>query len=159
MHSWRWEGGGVVKVSCILCHWCIQLILAYSWARLAILVAGKGRGGMFYFFWFFTFIPVPLSSLSLSFVSSTTLLSLSSLSLGWRDVKPQLNQSKHSWRARSLLSTWSLRSLAILKAPNEEWSNCMWDWCETLLGAYVKICFLMLLILVTAPFMDISRSI
>ena len=45
----------------------VQLILAYSWARPAILVAGKGRGGkFFYFFCFFTFIPVPLSSLSLS---------------------------------------------------------------------------------------------
>ena len=49
----------------------VQLILAYSWARPAILVAGKGRVRMFYFFCFFTFIPVPLSSLSLSFISST----------------------------------------------------------------------------------------
>ena len=49
----------------------IQLILAYSSARPAVLVAGKGRGGMFYFFCFFIFIPVPLSSLSLSFISST----------------------------------------------------------------------------------------
>ena len=48
-----------------------QLILAYSWARPAILVAGKDRGGCFYFFCFFTFIPVPLSSLSLSFISCT----------------------------------------------------------------------------------------
>ena len=46
-------------------------VLAYSWARPAILVAGKGRGGCFYFFCFFTFISVPLSSLSLSFISST----------------------------------------------------------------------------------------
>ena len=30
-----------------LCHWGVQLILAYRWARPAILVAGKGRGGMF----------------------------------------------------------------------------------------------------------------
>ena len=45
--------------------------LAYSWARPAILVAGKDRGGMFYFFCFFIFIPVPLSFLSLSFISST----------------------------------------------------------------------------------------
>ena len=40
------EGGGgggyVAKVACILCHWGVQLILAYSWARLVILVAGKG---------------------------------------------------------------------------------------------------------------------
>ena len=34
------------KVSCIYRHRDVQLILAYSWAP-AILVAGKGRGGMF----------------------------------------------------------------------------------------------------------------
>ena len=67
--SREWSGGA--KVSCILCHRGVQLILAYSWARPAILVAGKGTGGCFYFFCFFTFIPVPLSSLSLSFISST----------------------------------------------------------------------------------------
>ena len=73
-----------------------------SWARPAILLAGKGRGGCFYFFCFFTFIPVPLSSLTLSFISST----ISSISFlpfsgrrhkmthkGWRVVKPQHNQS------------------------------------------------------------------
>ena len=65
----RWLGDA--KVSFILRHRGAQLILAYSWARPAILVAGKGRGGCFYFFCFFTFIPVPLSSLSLSFISST----------------------------------------------------------------------------------------
>ena len=32
-----------------------QLILAYSWARTAILIAGKGRGGMFLFFLFLHF--------------------------------------------------------------------------------------------------------
>ena len=38
-HSyWGWSGGA--KVSCILCHRGVQLILAYSWARPAILVAG-----------------------------------------------------------------------------------------------------------------------
>ena len=58
-------------MSCILRHWGVQLILAYSWSKPAVLVAGKGRGGMFYFFCFFTFIPVPLSSLFLSFISST----------------------------------------------------------------------------------------
>ena len=64
----------VVKVSCNLRLRGIQLILASSWARPAILVAGKGRGVMFYFFCFFTFIPVPLSSLSLSFISLFHLL-------------------------------------------------------------------------------------
>ena len=67
-------GGGVLsvaKVSCVLRQRGIQLILAYSWTRPAILVAGKGRGGCFYFFCFFASIPVNLSSLSLSFISST----------------------------------------------------------------------------------------
>ena len=95
-----WLGGA--KMSFILRHRGAQLILAYSWAWPAILVAGKGRGGCFYFFCFFTFIPVPLSSLSLSFISST----ISSIFFlpfsgrrhkmthkGWRVVKPQLNQS------------------------------------------------------------------
>ena len=69
--SYWWGWLGVVKVSCILRHWGAQLILAYSLARPAILVAGKGRDACFYFFCFFTFIPVPLSSLSLSFISLT----------------------------------------------------------------------------------------
>ena len=42
-----WSGGA--KVSCSLHHRGVQLILAYSWARPATLVAGKGRGGMFLF--------------------------------------------------------------------------------------------------------------
>ena len=40
---------------CILCHQGFQLILAYSWARPAILIAGKGRGGMFLFLLFLHF--------------------------------------------------------------------------------------------------------
>ena len=61
---WGWSGG--VKVSCFLCHLGVQLILAYSWARPAILVAGKGRWGMFLFLLFLhfcscsSFFPVPL---------------------------------------------------------------------------------------------------
>ena len=56
----------VAKMSCILRHWGVQLILAYSWARPAILVAGKSRGGMFLFLLFLhfhscsSFFPVPL---------------------------------------------------------------------------------------------------
>ena len=53
-----YRGGRLAKVSCILRHLGIQLILAYCWARPAVLVAGKGRGGCFYFFCFFTFILV-----------------------------------------------------------------------------------------------------
>ena len=44
---WGWLGGA--KVSCILRHRGVWLILAYSWARPAILVAGKSREGMFLF--------------------------------------------------------------------------------------------------------------
>ena len=40
-----WSGD--VNVSCILRHQGVQLILAFSWARLAILVADKGRGDVF----------------------------------------------------------------------------------------------------------------
>ena len=77
---------GVAKVSCILRHWGVQLILAYSWARPAILVAGKGIGGMCLFLLFLhfhfcsSFFPVSLSSPLLS------LLSLIFLSLG-DDIK------------------------------------------------------------------------
>ena len=59
-----WSGGA--KVSCILCHRSVQLILAYSWARPAIVEVGKGRGGMFLFLLFLpfhscsSFFPVPL---------------------------------------------------------------------------------------------------
>ena len=58
-----WSGGA--KVLCILHHRGVQLILAYSWARPAILVVGKGRGGMFLFLLFLhfhscsSFFPVP----------------------------------------------------------------------------------------------------
>ena len=80
LFSLRWSGGA--KVSCILHHWGVQLILAYSWARPVILVAGKGRGNVFISFvsslsFLFLFLPCPsLSSLLLS------LLSLFSFSLG-----------------------------------------------------------------------------
>ena len=64
MLFWGWSGGA--KVLCISRHRGVQLILAYSWARPAILVAGKGRGGMFLFLLFLhfhycpSFFPVPL---------------------------------------------------------------------------------------------------
>ena len=73
---------GVAKVSGILLHQGVQLILTSRWARPAILVAGKGRGERFYFVWFFTFIPVPLSSLSSLSSPLLSILSLFSLSLG-----------------------------------------------------------------------------
>ena len=56
---------GEAKVSCILCHCGVKLILTYSWARPAILAAGKGRGGVFLFLLFlhchsFSFLPIPI---------------------------------------------------------------------------------------------------
>ena len=63
----------MAKVSCILRHRGVQLILAYSCARLSVLVGGKGiagkkHGGAMLLFLLFIFI---LSSLSLSFISFT----------------------------------------------------------------------------------------
>ena len=56
---------GDAKVSCIIHRRGVQLILAYSWARPAVLVASKCRGGMFLFllllyFHSCSFFPVPL---------------------------------------------------------------------------------------------------
>ena len=98
--GWWWSG--VAKMSCILHHRGVQLILAYSCTRLAILVASNGKGECFHFLCFFPFIPVPLSSLSLSFMSST-ISSISFLPFSerrdkithkvWLVVKSQHNQS------------------------------------------------------------------
>ena len=44
-------------MSCIFRHRGVQLILAYSSARPAFLVAGKGRGRMFLFLLFLYFHP------------------------------------------------------------------------------------------------------
>ena len=73
----QWGCLGEGKVSCILRHQFVQLILTYSWARSDILAAGKGRGECFYFFCFFTFIHFSLSPLSLSFISYYLFYSLS----------------------------------------------------------------------------------
>ena len=96
-----WSGGA--KVLYILHHWGVQLILAYSWARPAILVVGKGRGGMFLFLLFLhlhscsSFFPVPLFHLLYSLF-----LSLFSLSLGddtkWPSrVDVSLNPNTIKW--------------------------------------------------------------
>ena len=45
----------MAKMSSILRHQGLQLILAYSWARPAILVAGKGSEGMILFLLFLHF--------------------------------------------------------------------------------------------------------
>ena len=66
METW----GGLVVWRChVSCHRGVQLILAYRWARPAILVAGKGREMMFLFLLFLhfhscsSFFPVPLFNL------------------------------------------------------------------------------------------------
>ena len=73
---------GETKVSCILRHRGFQLILAYSWARLAILAACKGREKYFISLLSFIFL-----FLSCHFISSS-LLSLFFLSLGGDTKRP-----------------------------------------------------------------------
>ena len=93
-----WSGGA--KVLCILHHWGVQLILAYSWARPAILVVGKGRGGMFLFLLFLHF-HVPLFHLlySLFFFSLKTGLDISS-PVHKKDFKScsQKKKKKKKWK-------------------------------------------------------------
>ena len=66
---------GEAKVSCILRHHGVQLILAYRWAMPAIFVAGKGRGEKVFISFvsslsFISFLPCPsLSSPLLSLLS------------------------------------------------------------------------------------------
>ena len=97
-----WLGHKTSTQTNILHHWGIQLIFAYSWARPAILVAGKGS------YWRNVFIS-SVSSLSLIFLftpCSSLSFIISSISFlpfsgrwhkmthkGWRVVKPQHNQS------------------------------------------------------------------
>ena len=71
VNTFHYKYRGVVGYGEGVVYLTDQLILAYSWARLAILVAGKGRGECFYLFCFSPFVPVPLSSLSLSCIYST----------------------------------------------------------------------------------------
>ena len=79
-HSFNRWWSGSAKVSCILRHRGVELILAYSWAKPAILIAGKGRGGMFFMSsnssLSFLFLFLPCSSLSSLLLSLLSLLSL-----------------------------------------------------------------------------------
>ena len=131
-----WEWSGVAKVSCILRHRGIQLILAYSWARAAILVVGKGLGVCFYFFFSFTFITVPLSSLSLSFISST----ISSISFlpfsgrrhkmthkGWRVIQPQHNQSIITSAFNMMSQRTTIRPVWPAKTQNSLYIRNVWS--------------------------------
>ena len=91
-----WSGGA--KVSCTSRHRGVQLILAYSWATPAIIVAGKGRRGMFLFLLCLHFHSCSSFFPVLSFISSISFLPFSGrrhkmTHKGWRVVKPQHNQS------------------------------------------------------------------
>ena len=113
---WGWSAGA--KVLCILHHWGVQLILAYSWARPAILVVGKGRGGMFLFLLFLhfhscsSFFPVPLFHLLYSlFLSLSPPISGRQHKMtlkGWRVVKPQHNQCKTAYIPWHMLKRYSI---------------------------------------------------
>ena len=94
----------MAKVSCILRHRGVQLILASSWARPAIFVAGKDRGGIFLFLLFLhfhsgsSFFPVPLFHLLcyLFYLFSPFLWGTTQNDpqrLTPRGIKPQHNQS------------------------------------------------------------------
>ena len=111
---------GVAKVSCILRHRGVQLRLANSWARPAILVAGEGRGGMFLFLLFLhfhscsSFFHVPLFHL-LYYLFSFLPFSGRRHKMthkGSRVVKPQLNQFDCRSRGQkfeshlSLITSW-----------------------------------------------------
>ena len=66
------------KVSCSFCHQGAQMILAYSWARPAVVAAGKGRGGMLLFLLFISiYLFLPYLSLSPPLLSLLSLFSLS----------------------------------------------------------------------------------
>ena len=89
------------KVLCILHHRGVHLKLAYSWARPAILVAGKGRGGSFSSVssLSFLFLFLPCSSLHLYYLFYLFFPFSGRWHKGWRVVKPQHN--KLSWVSSS----------------------------------------------------------
>ena len=66
---------GETKVSCSLRHWGV--LLAYSWAMPALLVAGKGRGGGCFYFISTHFLFLSRPSLSSHLLSILSLFSLS----------------------------------------------------------------------------------
>ena len=100
---------GEAKVLSILNHRGIQLRLAYSWARLAILAVGKGRGRMFLLL---LFLFHSFSSCSPVLLVSSPILSLLfifSLSMGDNTKWPTrvdvlLNPTQSNHAARLLMS-------------------------------------------------------
>ena len=81
--NWRWLG--VVKMSCILHQQGVQLILAYSWPRPVVLVAGKGEGNVFFFISSVSSLSILSLFLSCPFLLSPLLYFLSHFSLPLED--------------------------------------------------------------------------
>ena len=113
-------------MSCILHHRCIHLILAYSWARPAILVVGKGRGECFYsvssLSFIFLFLPCPSRSSPLP-----SLLSLLPFSGNWHKM------THKGWHVVKLQHNWWSFAERLL-CPRIGWCRghivfsvfCMW---------------------------------
>ena len=92
----------MVKVSGILCHLGVQLILASNWARSAILEVGQGRGGN-------VFIS-SVSSLSFPFFFLPQCASLSSSLLSLLSLLPfsGMTQNDPQWLTCHLTPTQSI---------------------------------------------------
>ena len=107
-------GGGWVGQSGAKCHVSyVQLILAYSWARPANLVAGKGRWERFLFLLFlhfhsFSFLPCP------SLSSPLSLLSLFSLSLGDNTKWPKKVDVSLNPNSIKVIIYWSINLLGLI---------------------------------------------
>ena len=129
----RWSGDA--KMSCISRHRGVQLILAYSWARPAIFVAGKGRGGMFFLLLLFlhfhssySFFPVPrfhLFYLFSPFLWETTQNDQQNV------VKPHHNQ------VRLMVRSGRLRSSLMMNRYHIRYID---DY-RSIIGAWVWVCF------------------
>ena len=82
---------------CILPHRGVQLILAYSWARPAVLAAGKGRGAMFFYFFCPLLSFIFLSPLSLSFLSTISSISILPFSGRRHKMTPRVDMSLNNY--------------------------------------------------------------
>ena len=117
---------GVAKVSCTLHHRGVLLILAYSWERPTILVAGNGRWGMFLFLLFLHFHSCSSFFPTLSFISSISSFFFLPFSgrwhkmthKGWRVVKPQHNQHKQKKTCLHKQGSWESVSTSDQKGIN-----------------------------------------
>ena len=144
-------------VLCILHHQGVQLILAYRWARPAILIAGKGRGKMFLFLLFlhfhscFSVFPVPLFhchyifSISFLFFSGRWHKSLrhKMTSKGWV-IKPQNNRSLYRWSDQLLVKFCIFRqAFLVLLWPLLSLEPCklgFWNFIYDLLLKHYRTC-------------------